>query len=205
MRIMLDEKPVDALTPKNAGSQMRPRIAEQASGMVYTPDEAKTAVTEQNSRVLVLVGAIAVMLIGGIMIAGSSYEPSSTAAFAITGVLLVGSLMVFMYFLHQLRIRKWSEKLDHRLQGLAPAGTTVSIDANGLTVGGDSFAWPSLAIELVEVRTFSVADSDDVTHMVERLQIKTQDRRTLVLDRYMVSDGAMLVDSVWRRLSQGKG
>jgi len=208
MRFVVNDNEVDALTKQNAGHPILARAAQSAKGMVLTPEDATRAYIRQNAQWLILLAIIAIVLMFAIVIAGASYEPGGTGVFAIAGLAMAAALVAFMYFLLRYRARKWNDKLEHRKRGLAPAGTAVAIDATGLTMGAETFAWPALRLDLAELHADYVPSANasgtidaDRTHLIERLRLTAAGGRALVLDRYMISNGPILVDNVWRRLA----
>ena len=43
--------------------------------------------------------------------------------------------LLFMRLLLYDRVRTWNRKLAHRVEGLAPSGTAIQLDAHGVSVG----------------------------------------------------------------------
>jgi len=99
------------------------------------------------------------------------------------------------------RVRVFTRKIAHRLEGLMPVGTVLAIDGAGLSVGPETFAWPTLAIDTIELSTGSLPSGDTSTDImiVERLAVAAGPK-TFMLDRAMIENGMLLVDNVWRRL-----
>jgi len=88
-----------------------------------------------------------------------------------------------------------------RSEGLGPAGTVIFIDANGLAVGAEIFAWPALAIDQVELTRTSVSSggTTSVIRVIERLSL-VAGTKAIVLDRAMLQNGLLLIDNAWRKL-----
>ena len=84
---------------------------------------------------------------------------------------------------------------------MPPAGTAIFLDAKGLSVGSETFAWPSLAIDQVELTRTSASsgETSTVIHIVDRLSLSAG-TKTVVLDRTMLQNGLLLVDNAWRKL-----
>jgi len=59
---------------------------------------------------------------------------------------IIGAAFVLFMVLLLATAADLNRKLQHRSEGLPPAGTAIFIDAKGLSVGAEVFAWPSLAI-----------------------------------------------------------
>src|SRR4029077_13621220 len=86
---------------------------------------------------------IALVLMAAIAIAGLVGDPMDGGMIAIGAVIIGAAFGLFMYLLLGHRVRTWNHKLQHRSEGLPPAGTAIFLDAKGLSVGSDIFAWPS--------------------------------------------------------------
>ena len=201
MRILIDDKLVDGLTPKRERSLMLGKAQDDVTGTVLTQAEATETYIRHTRRWFTILGGLALVLMAAIAIAGISYEPRE-AVFIAVGVLIVGgALLLFMVLLLRHRVRTWNRKLGHRVDGLAPAGTAIRLDANGVSVGADVFAWPSLAIESVEFTSGTLPSGDTSTDimLIERLSL-TAGPKALTLDRAMMQNGILLVDNCWRRL-----
>jgi hypothetical protein len=113
-------------------------------------------------------------------------------------------LATFILLLLRHRIRVWNRALDRRLAGLAPAGTTIGIDAKGPSLAGETFTWPSLAIEQVEITHFSSGpDQVDPVYVIDRLSLVAS-THVIVLDKPMMRNGPQIVDNNWRRLCVAK-
>jgi hypothetical protein len=81
---------------------------------------------------------------------------------------------------------------------MAPAGTNIRADANGLTVGQLRNPWPDLIIEAVEITDTTFDDSS--VSWVEHLDL-TGDGRLIVLDTVLIGSGAEVLAKVWRELT----
>jgi hypothetical protein len=99
------------------------------------------------------------------------------------------------------RVKVFTARMAHRMEGLMPVGTVLAIDGAGLSVGPETFAWPMLAIDTLELSTGSLPSGDTSTDImiVERLSVAAGPK-TFMLDRAMIENGMLLVDNVWRRL-----
>jgi hypothetical protein len=201
MRILIDDKPVDALTPKRERSLMLGRAQDDVKGAVLTPAEATESYVRQIKRWFTILTVIALVLMAAISIAGISYEPRDGAFVAVGVVVIGGGLLLFVRLLLGRRVRTWNRKLAHRVEGLAPPGTAIQLDARGVSVGTEVFDWPSLVIESVEFTSGTLPQGDTSTDimLVERLSL-TAGAKAFVLDRAMMQNGILLVDNCWRRL-----
>jgi hypothetical protein len=201
MRILINDKAVDELTPKVVKSLMLSKVQSEVKARVRTPAEATEFYVSQTKRWFTILAGVAVVLMAAIAIAGLSYEPND-APFLIVGMLvIVGALLLFMILLLRHRVKTWNNKLQHRSEGLAPAGTAIFLDENALSIGSDILPWPSLVIDQVELSQSSVqsGDTSTVVHVIERLSLKAG-AKSFVLDRAMIENGLLLVDNAWRKL-----
>ena len=84
---------------------------------------------------------------------------------------------------------------------MPPPGTAIFIDAKGPSVGAETLAWPSLAIDQIELTRTSVSSGEttSVIHVIERLSLMAG-TKTIVLDRAMLQNGLLLIDNAWREL-----
>jgi len=202
MRILINDKAVDALTPKVAKSLILSKVQSEVKARVRTPAEATEFYVSQTKRWFIILGGIAVAAMAAISIAGLSYEPRD-APFLIVGLLIIiGALLLFMVLLLRHRVRTWNARLKHRGEGLPPAGTAILLDDKALSVGADIFAWTALAIDQVELSRGSVqsGDTSSVVHIIERLSVKTASK-SVTLDRALIENGLLLIDNAWRKLS----
>lgn len=99
MRILIDDKPVDALTPKRERSLMLGRTQDDVKGAVLTPAEATESYVRQTKRWFTILAVIALVLMAAISIAGISYEPRDGAFVAVGVVVIGGGLLLFMRLL----------------------------------------------------------------------------------------------------------
>jgi len=201
MRILINDKPVDALTPKQEKSFMLSRIEPEVKAIVLTAAEATQAYVAQTKRWFLILGGLAVVVMLGTAVAGPFIDPMDGGLVSVGALIICAVFTPAMYLLLRHRIGAWDRKLAHRSEGLPPAGTAIFLDAKGLSVGPDIFAWPSLAIDQVELTRTSVSsgETSTVIHIVERLSLSAG-TRTVVLDRAMLQNGLLLVDNAWRKL-----
>jgi hypothetical protein len=201
MRILIDDKPVEALTRKQEKTFFLAKVQEAVKGRILTPAEATEVFITQTKRWYMIVGGIGLVLMVGVVIAGVFGEPNSAVFFILFGLVIIGALVLFMNLMLRHRVKVFTRKMTHRLEGLMPVGTVLAIDSVGLSVGPDTFAWPVLAIDGVELTTGSLPSGDTTTDItiVERLSVAAGPK-TFMLDRAMIENGTLLVDNVWRRL-----
>jgi hypothetical protein len=201
MRILINDKPVDALTPRQEKSFMLSRAEPEVKATVLTPAEATETYIAQTKCWLMILGGIAIVLMLAIAIAGLIGDPMDGTFIAVGVLVIGGAFVLFMYLLLGRRVRTWHRKLQHRSEGLPPAGTAIFLDAKGLSVGAEIFAWPQLAIDQVELTRGSVTSGDQTStiYIVERPSL-TAGAKTIVLDRTMLQNGLLLVDNAWRKV-----
>jgi len=201
MRIVVDDKPVEALTPKQERGFMLGKAQDDVRGTVLTPAEATDTYIAQTRRWFTILGAIAIALMIAIAVAGIVSDPHEGGFIAIGVVIIGGAFLLFIFLLLRHRIRAWNRKLAHRGEGLAPAGTEIALSTDGLAVGGIIHAWPSLAIDAIELTSGSMPSGETSTTivMIERLSLAAG-TKSIVLDRALMRNGILLVDNCWRRL-----
>jgi hypothetical protein len=200
MRVLIDGKPVDGLTAKQERDLVLSRQEEAVQGSVLAADEATAAYARQTKRLFVILGSIAIVLMLGMSLVADEDDRWVIVPVAIG---IAGLLATFILLLFRHRIRVWNRALDRRLAGLAP-GTAIGIDAMGLSLVGETFTWPSLAIEQVEITHFSSSpDQADPIYVIDRLSLVAS-TRVIVLDKPMMRNGPQIVDNIWRRLCVAK-
>jgi hypothetical protein len=201
MRILINGKPVDALTPRQEKSFRLSRADAEVKATVLTPAEATQAYVAETKRWFLILGGLAVVVLLGMAVAGPLIDPMDGGFIAVGALIICAVFVLFMYLLLGHRVRTWNSKLAHRSEGLPPAGTAIFLDAKGLSVGSDIFAWPSLAIDQVELTRASTSsgETSTVIHIVDRLSLSAG-TKTIVLDRAMLHNGLLLVDNAWRKL-----
>jgi hypothetical protein len=201
MRILINDEPADSLTAKQEKSFMLSRVEQEVKAIVLTPAEATGVYISQTKRWFLILGSIAIVLIAALAITGLVADPMDGGFVAVGAVIIGAAFVLFMSLLLGHRIRTWNRKLQHRGEGLPPAGTAIFLDAKGLSVGSDVFAWPSLAIDQVELTRTSASsgETSTVIHIVERLSLLAG-TKPIVLDRAMLQNGLLLIDNAWRKL-----
>ena len=201
MRILIDDKPVDGLTPKQEKTFFLSKVQEAVKGRVLAPDEATQVFIRQTKQWFTIMGAIAGVLMLLVVIGGVVGEPKSAAYIIAFAIVVVAALALIMNLNRRHRVKVFTAKMAHRIEGLMPVGTVLAIDGAGLSIGPETFAWPMLAIDTVELSSSSMPSGDTSTDImiVERLSIAAGPK-TYMLDRAMIENGMLLVDNVWRRL-----
>src|SRR5579862_8199251 len=108
MRVLVNDKPADALTARVEKSLRLAKPREQAEGMVMTAAAATNYYVAHTRKWFVIVGAIAVVLMIGIVIVGVTNEPGSAALLILSMVAIGGCLGLFLWLLLRIRVRTWN-------------------------------------------------------------------------------------------------
>jgi len=202
MRILLDGKPVAALTAKQERTIGLSKAAESIEGAVLSAEDATAAYIRQTKWLFGILGGIALVLMLGIAI-GVTVDESVNQGdrqMIVSGAIVAAILLAtFLWLVLRYRVRRWNRTLDTRRQGLPPPGTAIRLDAEGLAVATQSFAWPSLALEQVEFSVGSSGADSDTVYTLQRLSLASPGG-LIVLDKGMIGNGYLIVDNVWRRL-----
>lgn len=201
MRVSIDSKEVVAFTPRMQKDLLLARAQEKVAGSVMSAADATRQYIRQTGRWFFILGAVAVVLILALTVAGALTDPIDGGLIAVAGPIVAGVLVFFLWWLLRRRIGTWNARLGHRQEGLPAIAAGLSVDATGLAVGIETFAWPGLAIEAIELSEFA-SNSDGqstIIYMIERLALSAGPR-AFVLDRAMLRNGPLLVDNAWRWL-----
>lgn len=203
MRVLINDKLVDALTPRVASSLLLGRELAEVKGRALAPAEATEAYIGQTRRWFTILSVVAIVLMLAVVVAGLASDPNDAAFLIVGTVVIVAALLLFMVLLLRHRVHKWNARLQHRVEGLAPAGTAVFLDAQGLAVGAEIFAWPALTLAQIELTGGGMpsGETSSLVHVIERL-VLSAGSRSVVLDRTMMENGILLIDNAWRKLMQ---
>ena len=201
MRILIDDKPVDGLTPKQEKTFFLSKVQEAVKGRILTPAEATQTFIRQTKQWFMIASAIGGVLMLVVVIGGIVGEPNSAGFIILFAIVMVIAVVLILSLGLRYRVKVFTRRIAHRLEGLMPVGTVLAIDGAGLSVGSETFAWPTLAIDTIELSTGSLPAGDTSTDImiVERLALAAGPK-TFMLDRAMTENGMLLVDNVWRRL-----
>jgi uncharacterized membrane protein YuzA (DUF378 family) len=196
MRILIDGKPVGTLAARQPSALVLSPQEGPVQGSVLTANEVSNACAHQSKRVFVILGSVTAGVVGLVLLD----EKDRTVLAPFAAVVIVGALTALLYGLFHRRIGAFSSALDRQGQGLAPAGTPIRVDTNGLTVGAETFTWPSLAIEQAEIKHVSGgAENPDGFLVIERLSL-VAGARVIAFDKAMLRNGPKIVDNAWREL-----
>jgi hypothetical protein len=201
MRILIDDKPVAGLTPKQEKTFFLSKAQEVVKGRILSPAEATQAFVRRTKQWFMIASAIGGVLMLAVVIGGIVGEPNSAGFIILVAMVMVIAVVLILSLGLRYRVKVFTRKMAHRLEGLMPVGTVLAIDGVGLSVGAETFAWPMLAIDTIELSSGSLPSGDTSTDImiVERLSVAAGPK-TFVLDRAMIENGMLLVDNVWRRL-----
>ncbi len=194
MRVLIDGKACEALTPAQEKDIRQFREEASVQGQVLSADEATTARGRQTRTIFaILWGVVAVVAVLLASLAGPADQPIVLPAAALI-LFLLGAFFVFNL---RRRQQAWRRDLPRRLEGMAPEGTAIGVDAAGVTVAGRVQAWPTLAIEQIELGKFSTRQSTLLT--LDRLTLKGPEG-LVVLDPAMMRNGHLIIGNAWRRM-----
>jgi hypothetical protein len=198
MRILFDGREVERLDPKVARKISLAADTPVVEGTVLAAEPIIAAAARGSRIGLSVVGGIVAAILIGVGIMAIDYEP---ADMVVIGPLYLAILVGMawggpaMYRRSQTRLR---DKITARLARLPPAGTTIRLDAAGLTISGRATPWSAIAVDTVEVVTLSNPDSDD-DYSVEAVVLGVGGQ-PVILDRGVMSNGHLLVDKALRTL-----
>ena len=116
-------------------------------------------------------------------------------AFA-AAALFVGGLVFFIY---TMMLGDHRKRVEARASDALPAGTTVRLDAAGLSVGGLSWAWSSLKLDELGIRQRQ-GNHQRITY-VERLLL-SDGHRAIPLDALFLDNGRAVLEQAWFRVAE---
>ena len=202
MRILINGKPVATLTTRQERDLRVAKAADSIEGSVLTAEEATASYIRRTRFLFVALGTIGLVLMLGMAIGVTLDEgvnQSDRLVGQVGGIVTSALLVTFLWFMLGYRIRRWTRTLGKRQEGMPSAGTVIRLDAERLAVAAQSFAWPSLALEQVEIAEASSGPDSGTVYIIERLSLAAPGG-AIVLDKAMIGNGARIVDNVWRRL-----
>ena len=203
MRILISGKPVAALTARHERDMRLAKAADSIEGSVLSAEDATSAYIRQTKWLYGLLGGFAFLLMLGIAIGASVSDGLNQGdrLMVVSGAVVAAALLAtFLWLMLRYRIRSWTRTLDKRRDGMPLPGTAIRLDAEGLAVATQRFAWPSLTVEQVEISAGSSGpDSGGSVYTIERLSLASPGG-PIVLDKGMLRNGYMIVDNAWRRL-----
>ena len=198
MRVVIGNKLSPDLTPKQMAAINPYREAARLSGKVMSEEEASAAFVGETRQLYAILAAIVFVLTLAIGLLAAPGDQIVVYSFIVAANIL---LWLFLFLLLRRRISTWTAAAGGRGLGLPPAGTTVTVDDQGLEVGGKLHAWPSLRIDQVNLADFT--SRGNPYYLIERLSLATANE-VVVLDAMMIGNGRPIVGNTWRRLRAGQ-
>jgi hypothetical protein len=200
MRILIDEKPSDPLTPAQRRDISLWTMKDLFQGAIFTPDEATHAyIAKTKWSYIVAVGLFAT--IGWTL---ALFVDAYEQAAVIIGVLIMSALLSgWLLFMLRRKVRIWNEQIGRRLLGLVPSSGKIGFDRAGLSVGDKVLPWNTLEMQQVNFIRYSVGLSGGrrtTMYIIERLALASPSG-PVVLDTAMMGNGRLIVDNIWRRLT----
>ena len=200
MRILIDEKPSEPLTPKQWREISLWTMKDSFQGSMFSADEATRAYTGRTKWVYIIATGMFLALGCGLALL---LEPSEQPVMYIAILGLTLLVAAYQFFSLRRKTRIWNERMSRRLLGLAPSARKVGFDKIALGVGDRVLPWDALAIQQADFirHSVSVARGGTTTvYILERLSL-TSPSGPVVLDTAMMGSGRLIVDNVWRRLA----
>ena len=194
MRVLIDGKVHEPLSPAEEQDVRQFRAEESVEGSVLSADQAGRAQVSQ-ARLLFMILWAVTALVAAVMAALA--EPADRATVLAGAVLIVGALGAFFALVLWRRKRHWQWDLPRRLDGMAPADTAIGVTAAGVAVAGHIFPWSTLAIEQVELAKFGSRYRTMFT--LERLTL-VGSGGVVVLHPALMRNGHLIIGNAWRRM-----
>jgi hypothetical protein len=194
MRVLIDGVVREPLSPQQIKDIRQFRVEPSVQGSILSAEKA-TALRLRDSKTVFLILWTLTVVVAGII--SSLAEPADRPLVLGAAVVMEALLGVFLGFVHWRRSRSWQRDLPRRLSGLAPVGSTIGVDAAGVAIAGQVFAWSTLAVDQVELAEYTSRRSTMLT--LERLTLAGHSG-TVVLDPAMMENGHLIIGNAWRRL-----
>jgi hypothetical protein len=205
MLMFVDGKRVDAYDARRA-----PKVRAKAprrmalDGAVLDAREAAAAFLLSWRSLFGGLGFAGLMLIvvplGGIMFAART-TPLTTIAFIAVPSIAIGIVLLAV---RQISVRRrWDAGVAERVAALAPPGTPVRLDEDGVAVSDVSAAWAALTVQRLDLNYFEGDEGEEPFYRVERITLAAGDK-CIVLDRDLISGGQALTPPM-RALSPRAG
>jgi hypothetical protein len=198
MQIAVNGKPVAALSPaveKRLAGRHSPEVAE---GAVLSAEQSTAAWARRMGLLYGVLCGVGGTIATAALIAAAWWEPRDLTLVLPVYVILAGGLAWLLRFAYRRNLAKLRGRADAQLPRMAPAGTDIRADADGLTIGQRRNAWSDLVIDAVEITDTTFDDSS--VSWIERLDL-SGDGRVIVLDTVLIGNGAAVIAKVWRELT----
>jgi len=194
MRVVIDGKPHDPLTPAQEKEINLFRDQPVVEGAVLSADEATRLYARGVKRTFAVMTMLVLLASMGIALVA---EPADRAiVFGWVGI-CVGALSLFYFLSLRRRTSKWQADLGRRRTSLPAEGSVVRVDPANLAASGISCAWSALTIDTVEFRR--IGSKYRTLYMFEHLVIGSP-AGPIALDVAMIGNGHFIVGTAWRRL-----
>jgi 4-amino-4-deoxy-L-arabinose transferase-like glycosyltransferase len=196
MRVLVDGKVHEPLSPAEEQDVRQFRAEETVEGAVLSADQATTAQGGQARLVfMILWGVTAIVAAVIASVAG----PADQAVVFVAAFVITAALGAFFALVLWRRRRRWQQDLPRHLAGLAPANTAIGVTAAGIAVAGQVFPWSTLAIDQVEFAKLGTRHRTMFT--LERLALAGPGG-IVVLDPALMRNGHRIIGNAWRRMRQ---
>lgn len=200
MRIVVNDKPSDPLTPAQHREISLWTKKNSFQGSMFSADEATRAYLSQTKWMYIVATSLFFALGCGLTLLVEPSEQSWMFVFMVGFTFLVAA---YQFFRLRRKARLWNERMSGRLLGLAPSASKIGFDTAGLGVGDRLLPWGTLEIQQADFISYSVAAPRAGTRTVytlERLSLASPSG-PIVLDAAMMGSGRLILDNVWRRLA----
>ncbi|SEE51574.1 hypothetical protein SAMN05444161_6014 [Rhizobiales bacterium GAS191] len=198
MQVLIDGKPVGAMTAKQEAKIALTQDRGQVSSLVLSAEEATRALQKSAHLVVGALGGLAAIIVGASLFAATELNGDEALIVFATGVAVAIFIAWLLRFTVHKQQRIWKERLGERRLFLPSAGTALRLDETSLTIGERQLAWPTLAIDRLELMTWQ-APEEPAGYRVERLVLKTAGG-LVALDAGMIQNGPAVLDLAYRRL-----
>ena len=198
MQIAVNGKPEATLSPaveKRLAERRSPAVAE---GAVLSAEESTVAWARRTQLFYGIVCGVGGAIAIAALIMAAWWEPRDLTVVLPVDLVLAGGLAWLLRFTYRRNLAKVRSRADAQLPRMAPAGTRIRADADGLTVGQRRNPWSNLVIDAVEITDTSFDDSS--VSWVERLDL-TGGGGLIVLDTVLIGNGAEVLATAWRELT----
>ncbi|SRR5882757_2596433 len=194
MRVLINDKPHDPLTPAQERMLSLARAQDSAESAVLSAEEASRGYIRPIKRLFVIAGVLFALIACSIALVAEPSDRAVIYGFAIVASLSVAAALVFAL---RRRVRIWNDRMGLRRLGLPPAGSRISFDATGLSIGDRTLPWRLLQIHQVDFAEFTSRYAS--MYRIERLSLAASSG-PVILDAEMMRNGRAFVDNIWRQL-----
>lgn len=199
MRIIFDGRQVESLDPKIARRIGPWADSPLVEGVIVAVDPIIAAEGRRSKIGLCVLGGIVAAILIAVAIIVLSYEPADIVVVGPLYLVILAGMGLGGPALYRRGMARRRDQLTARAARMAPPGTTVRLDATGLTLSGRPTPWPDIAIEAVEIVTENNPDGADSYH-VEAV-VLDMGGQSVVLDQGLITtNGGPILDKVLRTL-----